>query len=333
MKTIVFASLLFFPLGLLNAQLTLTQANNEPKAGDKHNFRYFDSTQTLVHVTGQNQVFDYSSLRHRFLAPFGWYNYSTPPSNMSFTNGPCNLRTGDSWEYSRFFYSSASPQQLEYLGSSYGSPTSIAYTNKLILYKWPISYGDVFSDDFAGTWAQSQTWNGVCGGSYTLSGSGTGTLILPEGIKLTNVLQVSTKKLDTLTNWTTNGNTEIIHETSYQYYHSSSRFPALELTYYKIRRNGVWYTPSLEATIINSYAVSVDEKTPASNTTLYPNPAIGSITAPKNGILQIYDFEGKLLIENTCVIGEQINIERLEKGIYLVKFKGDINRFEKLIIE
>ena len=71
---------------------------------------------------------------------------------------------------------------------------------------------------------------------------------------------------------------------------------------------------------------------------IYPNPASDNIYISnlnkENTRVKIYDINGKLVLENKISNKEYLNISKLSKGIYQIKFEGsDWNEIRKLIKE
>ena len=71
---------------------------------------------------------------------------------------------------------------------------------------------------------------------------------------------------------------------------------------------------------------------------IYPNPAKNKIFISNlkedNTLVKIYDINGRLVLENKISNKEYLNISKLSKGIYQIKFKGsDWNEIRKLIKE
>ena len=70
---------------------------------------------------------------------------------------------------------------------------------------------------------------------------------------------------------------------------------------------------------------------------IFPNPAEENIyisnLKQENVVLKIYDMQGKLVLKQPAKNG-YLNISFLSKGIYQIKFEGNIcNETRKLIIE
>ena len=71
---------------------------------------------------------------------------------------------------------------------------------------------------------------------------------------------------------------------------------------------------------------------------IYPNPATDNIyisnLKEENTLIKIYDINGRLVLENKISNNEYLNISKLSKGIYQIKFEGsDWNEMRKLIKE
>lgn len=71
---------------------------------------------------------------------------------------------------------------------------------------------------------------------------------------------------------------------------------------------------------------------------IYPNPATDKIYISnlnkENTLVKIYDIKGRLVLENKISNKEYLNISKLSKGIYQIKFEGsDWNEMRKLIKE
>ena len=71
---------------------------------------------------------------------------------------------------------------------------------------------------------------------------------------------------------------------------------------------------------------------------IYPNPANDKIyisnLIEENTSIKIYDIKGSLVFENRISNEEYLNISKLSKGVYQIKFEGsDWNETRKLIKE
>jgi hypothetical protein len=75
-----------------------------------------------------------------------------------------------------------------------------------------------------------------------------------------------------------------------------------------------------------------------SNVAVYPNPVIRQMTvnsgAKTHGLLTLYDLKGNVMMEESLSTGQTtLDLERLPKGIYLLKIKSGSNMIMKKIIK
>ena len=85
-------------------------------------------------------------------------------------------------------------------------------------------------------------------------------------------------------------------------------------------------------------ATAIDDPEISSNINIYPNPAtnVVNIQPDANGILRIYNLNGIEIINKQCTQGEtlSLNVENLNKGIYLLRFSTKTSdKTKKLIIQ
>jgi len=99
--------------------------------------------------------------------------------------------------------------------------------------------------------------------------------------------------------------------------------------------NGQYSTLTSCQTSCNSTSVEENSKIMQ---LIYPNPATDKIYISNlkedNTLVKIYDINGRLVLENKISNNEYLNISKLSKGIYQIKFEGsDWNEMRKLIKE
>ena len=238
----IFAVVLMFSA---QAQLSLTQAFNEPVVGDVNTKMAFDSVGVLPLNTGANQTWDFSSLAGDTIVDVT--TFTTVASTPNGTNY-AGSTLADSDGQGTYNYYKSTGTQYELVGID-DPNLSINLSNTAIAAIWPITMGYSNTDVFSGTATSSQAGSGPATGTITTVASGTGTLILPGGASYANVLQV--KALQTVDVSLGGGFFNItVVNTDYTYYHSSQKFPLLTVSYSEI--SGVFSNSS--ATIrINSY--------------------------------------------------------------------------------
>lgn len=330
----IFAIVLMFSA---QAQLSLTQAFNEPIVGDVNTKMAFDSVGVLPLNTGANQTWDFSSLAGDTIVDVT--TFTTVASTPNGTNY-AGSTLADSDGQGTYNYYKSTGTQYELVGID-DPNLSINLSNTAIAAIWPITMGYSNTDVFSGTATSSQAGSGPATGTITTVASGTGTLILPGGASYANVLQV--KALQTVDVSLGGGFFNItVVNTDYTYYHSSQKFPLLTVSYSEI--SGVFSNSS--ATIrINSYvAVGLKDLKLDNSFAMFPNPAKENLTikvqnsSNANCTVDIVNAIGQTVqtnsLGNDSEILNTISISNLTSGMYLVKTTlGDKVSVRKLIKE
>jgi hypothetical protein len=310
------------------AQLTLTKATSEPVAGDTYTNVAHDTNGVVPRNTGANQVWNFtatskSTSSNAEIA----FSYSNAAAISGATAYPgCNLVEVGASGVNTYYRTSAS--QYELMGQS-GGNFNFTFTNTAIVANWPIAYGYNNTDVFAGSLV-SGTTTANASGNLTVAASGTGTLQLPEGITLSNVLQLKVDQRITAP-VTIPGFpipvTVTINITNFQYYHSSDKFPVANLTTQKISLP--IGSPTVTSNMfINAKQVPIGIKENvlnSNNISLYPNPSKNTLFVTLNGIsaaaeLEVYNVTGALVQRvNKASIENELNISELTSGMYYLK--------------
>ncbi len=330
-----------------NAQLSLTQAANEPTSGDVNNRTGLDSVGTVPKNTGANQVWNFSAFAQSTLTSSK--TYTTAASVSSSTNFPGSTYVeqeagGDDV----FFKSTTTPTtQLELLGISNSNGAVFNFTNSLISAIWPATFGSNVSDVGSGT-VTIASMNGVVDATVNTSGAGTGTLNLPGSQNLTNVLQiVGTTTLTALIGTSPSTVSLVSRSTSYSYFHSSLKFPILTVEYTNdvlTSAFGPTNTVSAEIFINNLVLTGLNDKNFEATFQIFPNPAKNyfdlnlSNPSNENGSVLITNAIGQVIrtieLGNDSQLKKQISISDLQPGVYLVRTTlGNKTSTRKLIIE
>jgi hypothetical protein len=323
-----------------NAQLTLTKAANEPVIGDMNTRKGFDSTSALPVNMGSNQMWNFSAITANTVVSMVTYTTaSSTPSASSFPSATI-AEDGGSGDYSYF---NASSTQYALLGSIDASGTYINFSsNPGIIATWPVTMGYNATDAFSGNVSVAGL-PGTAMGTMTLTGSGTGTLMLPGGQSFTNVLQVKmTQTIDL--NLAGGFVTGTITVNNYQYYHASQKFPLLQLQYQRTDVGGS-ITDSYEILVNNNVLTGINNATfTTPNLTIYPNPANDKVKVildnakAENVSIEITNQFGQTLksVEagNHSFINQSVDVSGLASGIYFVKTSvGNKTATKKLIIQ
>lgn len=303
----------------VHAQLTLTKAFNDPVFGDQFNRKEYDSVGIVPKNTGTNQVWNFSGYpQNANVLNTTFTTVATAPNGANYVGA--TIVEMDGAGANTYYKSTATGYEL--VGAENAS-ISYNYTNTAYGWDWPTSYGYSNADTYAGTCASGAN-TGTSSGSVTTNASGTGTLILPNGMSLTNVLQVTIVNRFALS---FQGGAFVlnIYAVDYNYFHASQKFPVLTVSYSSANGsplNGKIRLNDLVLTAIND--LNSDE--PMS---LFPNPAKGSfnlklVNADNQACtVEIMNATGALVrsvnLENNSEISETISVSDLAPGMYMVK--------------
>lgn len=345
MKKIYLSILItLFSLQVMNAQLTLTKAANEPVVGDTNKAYLVDTgsvnIKTVNAITGNNALWDFSNLtvvNNSITSTI----YTSTTSASSATNYPgCNIvQSGSS-----FLKSVSTPSiQTELLGTSFIG-ASLNFTNTAIVAKFPFAYSNNYTDPYSGT--VTFTSNGTFSGNVTVNADGSGTLNLPNGQVFTNVLRVKTTQTTTANGVIYVGLFPIpitIKITNYDYYHSTQKYPIFNVNYTSIAILGPTVTASVRANTKSTIVGLKESSLENNNFKVFPNPATDYFTVNlsnlknENGNISIYNVMGQLVktinLGNETTIEKNISISELNSGVYLLKtvlgIKSSSNRLVK----
>lgn len=213
-------------------------------------------------------------------------------------------------------------QQTELLGLS-SNTLSVTFINTGVVAKFPISYGSTSSDPLSGNFT-GFSFTGTCNGNVTTTADGLGTLNLPGGITLTNVLRVkSVQSINLVVGFLPLATAK---QTIYNFYHSSQKFPVLSVNYTSIALTA--QSPTVTGFVNGSknyFTVPVGLNEAAlsgSEVQIYPNPAsrvISVFAANEAGVVnvRIVDMTGREQL--TTTIEKEVNITNLSPGMYVME--------------
>jgi hypothetical protein len=341
--------LFFICLGIVSLfsraqSLVLTQSAYEPVIGDSSFYSLLDTSAFQsglpVAMSGSNVVWDFTKLLSTFAKANSVYvDPLSVPGASAFPSATMVQKQGTLFNY---FKSVTSPTaQTEMLGIN-SSTLNLTFTNTAILAKFPVSYGNSFTDNVSGSYNFSIS--GTFNGTVSTHADGSGTLQLPWGLTLNNVLRVKSVQTIYLNYGIFPFATA--RQTVYNYFHSSQKFPVINITYSSLSVTGS-STPSVSAIVTgNSKSISVgmDEvDRQLSLLQLYPNPTQDVVFIDANGLygdvfVEIFDAEGVALFSSTRVMNgnsiETVSLEELPNGFYFVKIQsGEQSMLKKFIVQ
>jgi hypothetical protein len=323
----------------LNAQFSLTKAFNEPFIGDINRNADFDSLSTMPNTNGENQLWDFSTLVSKSVVSNSTYtNVSSTPKGENYpTATMANYNGANTYSYYK-----VTPTQLEIVGLDDPNIT-LNYTNTAIAVVWPISYGYKTTDVFAGNAVSGTMTDGVSSGTITTWATGSGSLILPGGLQLDEVLQLRTS-IRTTAKFVFGLVTATLNAIQYDYYHASEKFPVISITYSNI--NGAVTNKFTTIKLNNNVMmVSLPEEHLANNLfELYPNPAKDIFNLKFKNVsnssikLEVINMMGTIVksmdLENGSTNNEPISIAGIAPGLYLIRISiRNEMLVKKLVVE
>ena len=203
-----------------------------------------------------------------------------------------------------------------------------------------MSYGNSFTDNISGTYNFSIS--GVFNGSVSTHADGTGTLLLPGGLTLNNVLRV--KSVQTINLFWGILPFGTARQTVYNFFHASQKFPVLNMTYSSLSITGST-TPSVSAVVTGNsktIIVGLNEHIKAlSSVQLYPNPVKDFIFIESNELkgevlVEIMDSNGGLVLSTkrflNATTSESVSLRGLANGFYFAKIQSGTNQILKKFI-
>lgn len=334
-KTLLLGAIL--TAGVASAQMTQT---NEPTLGTT-NYHLVDSNAvTYDNVTGTNVTWDYSNLAgyQGETRDIEIEDASTTPYSSDF--GTADRAITYANQITTYFSSDASErisQGYVFSDQTFGD-VKVVYdsgADQELLVDYPFANGDSFSDDFAGTLffdyngiPQSPAMNGVA----NIAIDGSGTLLLPGGTSLTNVIRY--KLVDTVYTTVPVLNDVEIVRSQYEYYKydnvNNPNMPVLTITKIKIQNPGATepITPEVGLTLSSvapTQFVGINE-TEELIFGIFPNPAneVLNIQGDFSGDAEVVIMDGAgRIINSSNVSNNKVDVSNLMSGVYFVKVTAE----------
>lgn len=352
MKKLLLALSFIFSLKAQSQSLVLTQAFNEPVVGDT-NFTYPADTSAFttglpMSVTGSYATWDFTRLGVFSSTAIPSVYLSAASVSNSINYAGCTMVSKQGTSYTYYKSTTTPTTQTEVLGIS-TSTISFTFTNTAVTAKYPMSFNTSVNDNLSGTFVFSVT--GTCTGSVNSVADGYGNLFLPNGVYFSDVLRVKSIQTLSLSAALVTGlppsQVGTIRQTTYNYFHSSQKFPLLTVDYTKLSLI-TSSTPTI-ITVVSanskSFLVGFSQNTLDKTTiTVAPNPTKDffsiSVSNEKNEAcsVEIYSIVGALIkktdLGKETFINQKIDISSLDKGIYILKTNVNSRSLsQRLVIE
>ncbi len=215
MKTYI---LIFTFIGLIfNAfsQTTITYDQRALEAGDQNTFQAIEYV--LPGGSGPNQIWDFSKIQYTGEIDEGSLN--TTPSKTPARIGQFNMVVTEKDKEYYYNLTTTTLEELGYLSEEY----DLVYTDPVLKMVYPFSFGDEFTDQWAGNAVFKGVTNIDLTGDYTVTADAFGTLILPDRV-LKNTLRVRSEKTGIEVNMCSSIEVSIIR---YFWYAPGYRYPVL----------------------------------------------------------------------------------------------------------
>lgn len=231
---------------------------------------------------------------------------------------------------SKFFFNIDAERtaQIGYLSKS--GNVKMEYDVPFVKMKYPFEQGNYFSGAFAGDYLVSGKKISDIEGEYFVEADASGTLLLPEGKTIENVLRIKEEKNYTLTG----GTNRAVSIITYRWYNSTHTYPVLVLCKIITETNGKEYVrhqAAYNGEVIN-YSVIDDAEFAVHSAELFPtfvtnelNLAI-TVSVSQEAQIIIYDANGKMYAQQAQLLtnGENLlslsnEVSKLSSGNYFVE--------------
>jgi hypothetical protein len=317
----------------LNAQISLTKANNEPVIGDVFPKQSYDSLGAVPKNTGANQIWNFSTMTVNSATETSVYMaVSATPNPTMYPAATIAEQVGNN----NYTYYKSTSTTFEVQGFS-NPGFDMNFSNSVVFANWPITFGSSNTDSGGGIGSAGVATVAI-NGTANVAAPGSGTVILPGNVTLNNVLQVIT----TITITQSSGTTTVNQlQKQYDYYHGSQKFPVMTMQY-QSQTSGTVTSLNFSAWVNKNVVAGIADHSFISGLSVYPNPAKDQLIILMNNVsgevatATITDLSGRELkavsLGNSLNINGTIDVSDLGKGVYLLTLKSDKNTVTRRII-
>jgi len=319
------------------SQFLMKSNSHMLRAGDQH---YFNITNNVdPGYSGPNQIWDFSGLvKKSTLTSYMYSSFDTP----NYTDIPESDAVLE--EFGNKFYFKVTDELIEQYGTVTNG-TITKYDKPFVKMVFPFNYGDVYSGDFSGTIAGKNNYTATFTGTYLLEADAFGTLLLPNGIMIKDVIRIKTVKEQCYNN-SVSCNCATI---SYKWYSQDLRYPLLT----NIQSKNSQGVKTIQTAYYSKAENKIEEKTERLNAlsetiqaTLYPNPFSRefkmdySIAIDSDVVIEIYDNSGvkvydtKKMNQKAGKYTEEINANQIgnQLGIFHIRIIAGDSSISKTVI-
>ncbi|GAB4281319.1 MAG: hypothetical protein Kow0068_05770 [Marinilabiliales bacterium] len=326
MKTKLFTFLMILAVTLSYSQLvTITETNQIPQIGDT--IHYIDLNTFGFDAAGTGAVtdklWDFSSLMDAGTTVDFWYvDASTTPQASNYPNA--NIARENSQEAGYFYYECTGSDWFRW-GWYAGATNFGIYNTGANEFHFPITAGNNYNSSYEGTFAPFNLGEDsvrIEQGQIIAEADMQGTLILPNGATLNNVLRIHLIESFHIVTYMfgTPAMDNVMEDDYYYWFHDSILQPVL--VYGTTDLDGQQQSEVLRYQPVNIVTGKYDNNF-ADNTLIYPNPTSGivNISSDLYKTVEIFNIYGQKI--NAMKAKSTLDLSFLTSGHYILILKGD----------
>ncbi len=324
MKNSYFTLLIIFSVTNLVAQPTLTNANNAPTVGEMFEMEAFEWDGTLTE-SGADLLWDFTEV-----VPLGTlnYNYIDKTEGGSYTSFPeATIAMSDGG--TNYLYRDYTADAVILYGFYFDVTESLGpYHDPQITLTYPMTFGTTLTDDFATDYTSFEDEIERTG-EITVTGTGYGTLLLPDAT-LTDVLLV--KGVQNFQDDTGDGDLIIYEIVTYDFYKPGIHHPVLTLNIIIVDD----FEPQYQGTFNATPNLTVENEQKLTFST-YPNPAedVLNLTIDPTLTVQkinVHTMAGQLVF-TINQLQNSIPTAHLPAGIYTITVEANTGKTVKKFVK
>ncbi|MFP4663567.1 MAG: T9SS type A sorting domain-containing protein [Bacteroidales bacterium] len=341
----LFAGILLISTSAFSQLVTISQENQLPVIGDTISYKNLNLFGFDPAGEGDvtDMTWDYSSLSETGSGvTYWWVDASTTDQASEFPEA--NLALADDQTDGHFYYKYETGSDTIYRTGTYGEDggtiMQMNYDYPYIAeFTFPVSAGDTYGTTYEGdmgSMGAGEDSTTIEDGEYAVNPDAQGTLILPNGTVLDNVLRLHViESFDIKLYIYGKAITYTISDDAYYWYHDTITKPVFQYIYTE-QSDGEGGTDEYESLRYQDIGGEVgNQDIVTAKMEIFPNPTTGIVNTNNIDEISIYNAIGQEVYHNATLNSkETINLEHLEKGIYIMQAKNaNGTRSEKLIIE
>lgn len=296
-----------------------------PAAGiSSSSYQSNNASDFMPGAAGEGQTWDFSGLTSTGVMSQTIVNASEANGSSEFSGANLAFTDGSISEY--FSTAPSAYQSWGFYSGAGESANYEIYTDAKDILRFPIGFGQTFTDDFSSEKrTPGMSFSVTKNGSVSVEVDGSGTLITPQGT-FDDVLRIKTTEtyqmigLPPLPGSSTSG-------TIVTYSFISADFPGVYLLEYSTLEDGI-NAPVIDISYADVSSVGFRTSIARANVSLYPNPVVDRLTIRmRDGIqsLQIFDANGRNMefrVISRNLTTYVVDVSHLTTGVYLAKMVG-----------